>query len=623
MRRLVDLALVCTLIVSTVSAQSNLPSTRKPKGKGVKAPASEVTDQQRLAGFDQYVEKVMADWKILGIAVAVISDGKVVLQKGYGLRDVEKKLPVTPKTIFPIASITKSFTVSTLSTLVDDGVIEWDRPVREYLPGFRMYDPVATERMTPRDLVTHRSGLPRHDWLWYNSTFTRKQMFERLRYLEPSRDFRSTYQYNNLMYMTAGYLTGEMTGGTWENAVRKAIFEPVGMTRSSFSVADVKKSDDFSLSYERNRVAKQEVVKQVDFSIVDEMGPTGSINSSLEDMTNYLLMHVNGGRLNGKQVISTANVLDMQSPHMVTPAAVIWPELSHVNYGMGFFINSYRGNKMVYHSGNLDGFSLLLSMLPSKKAGVIVLTNLSSNPVTSILTYNVYDRLLGLDEVPWNTRLLERRAKSEASEDAAKDQGFTVQKKGTRPAHPIEEYVGEYEHPGYGTVAIGRKGDDLTLTYNRFTSTLKHFHYEVFSVPEDPFDRLEKIRVTFETDVDGEIPGLRIAFQPDVNDIQFQRQPDRQMRERAFLEQMVGEYELGPTPVNVRLRGGKALVMSMPGQATRELIPVRGTTFKVKGLAGYTVEFKREGTAAAKEAVFYQPNGVFLAKRKQQGEAKE
>src|SRR5579864_8520596 len=205
---------------------------------------------QKLDGFDAFANQELRDWKCDGFAIAVVQDGKVILSKGYGLRDVKKNLPVTEKTLFAIGSSTKSFTVTAMGTLVDQGKLDWDKPVRQYLPDFKMYDAFATERMTPRDLVTHRSGLPRYDLMWYSSPFSRQELFERLRFLEPNKDFRTTFQYQNLMFMTAGYLAGHVAGSTWEQLVKKSIFEPLGMASSNFSVTDSQKTADFSRGYQ-------------------------------------------------------------------------------------------------------------------------------------------------------------------------------------------------------------------------------------------------------------------------------------------------------------------------------------------------------------------------------------
>ncbi|MEW5901563.1 MAG: serine hydrolase domain-containing protein, partial [Acidobacteriota bacterium] len=184
----------------------------------------------------------MAEWKVPGMAVAIVKDGQVILAEGYGLKDVKNNLKVTPQTIFAIGSSSKAFTATAMGILTDDGKLDWDKPVREYLPSFKLWDLFASERMTPRDLVCHRSGLPRHDVMWYNSPLSRKELFDRIQYLKPNKDFRANFQYQNLMFMTAGYLVGQLSGSTWEEFTKKKIFEPLGMNDSNFSVEESKKA---------------------------------------------------------------------------------------------------------------------------------------------------------------------------------------------------------------------------------------------------------------------------------------------------------------------------------------------------------------------------------------------
>jgi len=201
------------------------------------------TAQEALKDFEEVVTDAMKKFDVPGMAIAIVKYNDVVYSKGFGYRDVEKQLPVTPDTLFAIGSSTKAFTTFVLGTLVDEGKIEWDKPVRNYIPWFKLYDTGASERMTPRDLVTHRSGLPRHDLVWYNNyDASRKWLVERLPYLEPSADLREKFQYNNLMFLTAGYLTEVVTGKTWEEAVRERILLPLSMTRTNFSVADSQSS---------------------------------------------------------------------------------------------------------------------------------------------------------------------------------------------------------------------------------------------------------------------------------------------------------------------------------------------------------------------------------------------
>src|SRR5205809_123428 len=205
---------------------------------------SAVSGDRALRGLDDFVARVMKEWQVPGLALGVIQDGKPVLLKGYGYRDVEKRLPETPRTLMAIGSNTKSFTVVLMGMLADSGKLEWDKPVRTYLPDFQLYDDFATREMTPRDLVTHRSGLPRHDGLWYGRSFNREELYRRLKYLEPSASFRSRWQYQNLMFLTAGYLVERRTGRSWDDLIRERVFAPLEMTRSNTSVRDLPAADD-------------------------------------------------------------------------------------------------------------------------------------------------------------------------------------------------------------------------------------------------------------------------------------------------------------------------------------------------------------------------------------------
>ncbi len=564
-----------------------------------------------LNDIDAYIREAMAEWKIPGLAIAVVKDGEVILSKGYGYRDADEELPVTPRTLFAIGSITKSFTVTLLGMIEDEGKVDWDEPVRSYLPDFELSDEVATEYMTPRDLVTHRSGLPRHDVLWYGSPLTRRELYERLRHIEPNREFREVFQYQNLMYMTAGYLAGQIAGRNWEALVAERIFEPLDMSRSNFSVEDSQKDDDFA--YPHTEI--DDLLKQIDFRNIDEIGPAGSINSSVEEMIRYVQLHMNKGKLGEEQLLSSNNAEQMQMPQMAMRGTIQYDELGHTSYGMGFFVTSYRGRKLVHHGGGIDGFISLLSFMPSENVGMIVLTNKSgNNPVPTIVTRGVYDRVLELDPVDWVGRTKEQQAEGEDSEQEGEEESGQVE--GTSLSHDLEAYVGNYSHPAYGVVNIEANGDGLAATFNDMAVQLKHFHYDVFEIAEDPMVPVSGVKVMFRYDRQGDIEELHVPLEPAVDDIIFKRVADESMRERAFLEPFVGEYELGGTVLTVALRGDDTLTMTVPGQPTYELVPTRGTSFDLKGLSGYSVEFKQEGSGAVNELVITQPNGTFVAKRR-------
>jgi CubicO group peptidase (beta-lactamase class C family) len=564
-----------------------------------------------LGDIDAFIHAAMKDWMMPGAAVAVVQDGKVIHSKGYGFRDVKKQLPVTPETLFAIGSITKSFTVLTLGILADEGKLDWDKPVREYLPGFKLYDPVTTERLTPRDMVTHRSGLPRHDLLWYNSTFTRKEMIERLRYLEPTKDLRTTYQYNNLMFMTAGYMAGQLSGATWEDLVRRRIFAPLGMKHSNFSVEDSKKDPNAALPYQKVK----EELKEIPYRGIDEVGPAGSINSCIDDMSRYLLLHLGKGKYAGRQIVSESSLLQMHTPQMVTGDSFLrWPELGHTAYGMGWMVSTYRGFKMVQHGGAIDGFNALVAFLPQRNLGAVILVNRGGTPLIQILSYHIFDRLLGLDPVPWNQRFLDDQKKSEAARDEAKKKGYSVRREGTQPSHPLAEYAGDYEHPGYGIARIEHDRDTLKLTFNRMTGPLKHFHFDIFEVAEDELNPLQRMKVSFSTNLQGEIDSLALPLESLLKEITFKRLPAR--LDPKTLEPLTGQYQLTGPPLTVALRDGGKLVLEAPGQAPRELVPVRGLLFNVQGVTGASVEFKKDAAGVVTELVLYQGGASFVARKR-------
>jgi CubicO group peptidase (beta-lactamase class C family) len=553
--------------------------------------------------FDSFAQQVLTDWKAVGFAVAVIQDGKVTYAKGFGLRDQKNHQPVTTKTLFAIGSSTKSFTVTSLGVLVDQGKLDWDKPLRTYLPDFQLMDQFASERMTPRDLVTHRSGLPRHDRMWYNSPFSRQEIFERLRYLEPTKDFRTTFQYQNLMFMTAGYLAAHISGIPWEQHVRQVVFEPLGMSSSNFSVKDMEKSPDHSQPY---TVVKEEI-REMPFRNIDTIGPAGSINSNVEDMAKYVIMHLQ----HGKGVISTKNSREMQSPQMsIAGPAPDNKELGAQNYGMGFFLTSYRGHYLVHHGGNIDGFSALVTFMPQDNIGIVILSNQNGSQVPTVVSYNIYDRLLSLDQIDWTKRLKTQQERGRAGTAEAKQKGYTTQVPGTHPSHQLADYAGDYESPAYGTASVAFENGALKFGYHGDGGPMNHYHYDMFEIAEQDLQPLSKQKVSFHTNALGDVDSLSVPLEPSVKEIVFTRLPDRKMMEKTFLQPLTGTYQRGAGVVTVALKGDHSITLALPGQPPIDLEPVRGTRFNIKGQNGSSVEFK------GSDLVFYQNNNVSVATRK-------
>jgi CubicO group peptidase (beta-lactamase class C family) len=570
------------------------------------------TTTPELAGLDDFIDGVMERWKVPGLSIAVVKDGEVLLREGFGYRDLDRKLPVTTRTLFAIGSSTKAFTTLSMATLVDEGRLDWDTPVRHYFPWFAMHDPFASDRITPRDLVTHRSGLPRHDLLWYNNTTaTRREVLERIRYLPPNADFRTVWQYQNLMFLTAGYLAGELAGCTWEKLVEDRIFRPLGMNSSNFSVATSQLSEDFARPY----IEKDDEVRETPFRNIDLVGPAGSINSNVEDMTSWLLLHLNKGKWGDTQIVSEAQIAEMHRGHMPMQAPYMPLEVNgHPAYGLAWFIENYNGDTLIHHGGAIDGFLGLVAFLPRHNMGVVVQTNLSGNPVPFIVTYNVLDRLRGRAPADTESQIRKTSDEAKAALKKGKEQSQTVKVAGAGPSHDLADYVGQYENPGYGTIMIGRNEDGLTYTYNDESYPLQHYHYDIFEWEAKIFQ--VRFPISFLTGLKGDVDRLRVAMEPTMDPSEFIRKADAAMQERRFLERFVGEYEVMGRPLTVTLEGEHALIVAVPGQPKHELEPFRGTEFKVKGAAGFFLEFKVDEAGRVTGALLTNPAGAFEAPRR-------
>jgi len=567
------------------------------------------------AALDALVTTTMQDWKVPAASVAIVRGDRVFLAKGYGYRDVEQKRPATEKTLFRLASVTKSFTAAGVAALVTQGKVEWNKPVRDYLPEFQLLEESLTARVTPVDLLAHRTGLPRHDALWYfNRDLSRDELIRRLRYLEPSKDLREAYQYNNLMFLAAGQLTGRVLSTSWEEAIRRLIFQPLSMTASTFTVEAMEKSTDYASPYGKD---KHENVQRVPHYTGNNIAPAGQINSNAAEMARYVAMLLNGGSFGGRQVLSKADVQKMTTAQIVVsgPPDPRYPEFGDTAYGLGLVVASYRGHRLVHHDGAIDGYRSNLALLPENGVGVVVLSNLGGVGFVSALTYDLFDRLLGLPPRDWSRRFLEDERKGKSAQDEAERKGYTARKTGTQLSHPLPDYAGHYQHPGYGAVRIEQSGDTLSVRYGSLSAGLCHFHYDTFEFVADPVSE-EKSTLRFETDLAGDIASLSIPMEPLVPVIVFQRVADPQMRTREFLVPLVGAYELGALIVDVVLREDGVLQARTPTGQIFDLEPARGTTFRIKGRTGWSLEFKRDSKGAVPEAVLHQPGSSSVMKRK-------
>lgn len=564
-----------------------------------------------LGDFADFVADARVAWEVPGVAVAIVADGEVIFAQGFGHRNVEEELPVTSDTLFAIGSCTKAFTTYVLATLVEEGKLDWNGLVKDYLPGFQLYDETTTDLITPRDLVTHRSGLPRHDLLWYNNqALPRKELVTRLAYLPATATLRQKYQYNNLMFLTAGYLSEVLTGKSWEENVRERILEPLGMTRSVFTIAAMEADPDHALPY----AEREDEVVRIPFRPIDNMGPAGSIDSSVNEMARWVKLHLSGGRFEGRRLVSEAIISDLHAPQMPTGAPPEHPEITAGSYASGWMVDVYRGHPRVAHGGSIDGFIALVTLFPKDGIGIVALANHGGTPLPGLLTRHAADRLLGLEPIDWNRDALARRAQGEEAQKEAEERREVVRRTGTRPAHPLAEYAGLYRHPGYGALEVALDGDRLTLTYNAIGIPLEHWHYEVFNGAEGAEDPVfENMKLRFETDVRGYVAAVAVPFEPTLGEIVFDRQPDAWMTDPGQLARFVGRYQLAGQVLTVGL-AGDTLTVSIPGQPLYHLKPALGGEFVLAEYSVVSMRFLTEDGEVTAIQVS-QTEGVYRAER--------
>lgn len=567
-----------------------------------------------LEGFDAVAEQTVGDFQVPGVAIAIVRGGEVVYAKGFGHRNVEQDLPMTADTLFSIGSTTKAMVATVLGMLVDDGQLDWDEPLVRYLPGFRLEDPMVTARITPRDLVTHRSGMPRHDRVWYNNNgVSRAELIERFEHLELTADLRERFQYNNLMFMTAGYLAGQLEGDTWESVTRRRLFEPLGMERSNFSVEDAAKDPDHALPYRKN---DDDELVEIPFRNIDVVGPAGSVGSSVHEMARWLLFNLSRGEVDGQALIQASTLAEVHAPQMTVAQPGPDSRIAQEAYGMGWFVEVYRGHRRLSHGGGIDGFTTSVMFFPDDDLGLVAFTNRGSG-LSSLLNQVAADRILGLEPVDWLGEALQRAeaVESMAEEAESKKEGTKVA--GTAPSHDLDDYVGTYGHPGYGELRVERTDEALRFTYNGITTPLEHWHYNVWSgAPEDGADPTFSLtQMQFRSNFDGQISEVLAPFELTAAPIVFEKQPDPKLSDPEFLARFTGAY-VGATGQRTEIQiSGDRLTLSLPGQPLYVLYPLVSGRFGIEGLQGFSVGFEGDTDGKANRIIYYQPNGVFEAER--------
>ncbi|MDR0592168.1 MAG: serine hydrolase [Bifidobacteriaceae bacterium] len=467
--------------------------------------------------------------RVPGTAAALIRDGEVVFLECYGHRDLKKTAPITEKTLFGIASNSKSFTSALIAALVDEGKLEYDRPVKEYVPEFKMMDPVATQGVTLRDMLCHRTGLAPHDGLWIGDSYGRAELLRRLAYLEPSAPFRQGFAYNNTVYTLAGHVAERVTGLSWDDLIRERFFGPLGFEDSTTSIKDFGPDTDYALPHYLPE--GQDDAVELPMRNVDIGAPCAGINASVRDLARWVVFQMGDGAPGGQRIISTANLNAMHNPGMVMGEGLPWdmPWLpDRIYYGLGWFNDYYRGHRHVWHAGEINGYNTFMGFLPKAGVGYALLTNRHkpNTPFCLAQIYTMLDRALALEPFDWSGAM--RRA-ARSPVDGAFHFPHTFDLLAKAPvadaplSHAPADYAGTYVSQGYGDLVFTHNDGTFTAEWRAEEFAAEHYHYDTFKVLRVLEDvNWWSLPLEFVTDpYTGEVSKALFKLEPTVSPIEF------------------------------------------------------------------------------------------------------
>lgn len=478
----------------------------------------------KMESVDGIIEEVLRVARIPGAAIAIVVGGKTVYAKGYGYRDLRAKKPVVPDTLYPIASTTKAMNATLLGMLVDEGRLEWDAPVQNYLPQFRLRDVMASTRVTVRDLVTMRTGLPRHDSVWEgNATTTRADLIERLAYLDLSADFRQRFQYCNLSVTAAGHVAEVITGQTWEAMVRQRIFVPLKMRNTRCGRP---KNGNVTSAHHENARRKIVLTKPRASELTAPSG--GSVYSTVTDMTRWMLVNLEHGAVGRRQLISERTLAQLHAPQVVIGERPLAGLPADGAYALGWLVDTYNGHKRVSHGGYLNDVNSSVMLFPSLGIGLVCFVNFGCAVLAPLINQHVFEVMM--NQTPVRT-LKEALALYETKIENTRRRVTSFERvENTRSSHPLSAFAGNYANAGYGSLVIKLRGSQLILQWNDLRLPLKHWHHDVWLAEDHARWTLHQPHafdgacpIQFHLDAHGHVSTLTIPLEAEVSPIVFNK----------------------------------------------------------------------------------------------------
>lgn len=573
--------------------------------------SQEINVKKSLSGFDKYMSSVLSDWNEPGAGVAIIYKGELVYVKGFGYRDYGNKLPVTENTLFQIASNTKLFTTVAAGMLVEEGIFKWDEPIKESVPELEFYNDLLNNQVTLRDMLGHKTGISRHDMIWFQSDFTRKELFDRIKYLEPSIPLRQNFIYNNLMYSAVGYSIELRTGKTWEEYVTDELLIPLEMNHTVFSIEEMQKTSDYGIPFNevRDTTLLYKIPLKEDGAAV---GPAGSMISSLNDMSHWVIALMNDGYYKDTEVIPSTIIKETMKPGIGFRNTELeekgYNERLNSVYGMARQMEVYKGNILTKHGGDMPGFHSQIAILPYDEIGIITFVIGDQGAILrDVIMYNLVDRLLDLDQTDWNgRRLADHIKRKDAGHDARDLAGFD-RVEGTSPTHSLHNYVGAFSNEAYGEFIISNENDSLFFNFRKTILPLNHYHFNRFDTPND--EDFGKWSINFNVSPQGEISKATISI--DEGQVIFTKKPDESLSQIEVLNKYAGKYEYAGSEFEVKVKDGKLTILGTTDEA---LIPYKKDIFKLEKFDDIQIEFVLEDEIVV-GLNYKQPTGIYECKK--------
>jgi len=560
-----------------------------------------------LVGVESMVEKAMDDYQVPGLALGVVLDGEVVFQQGFGEVDRSSGIPVALDTRFALGTATETLTVAMLAAAVDDGRLAWDDQVSQHLPELLAGDPAAWSDITVRDVVAHRTGIPAHVAAWYGDDATPEEFLARFARLPRSRPVRSTFAHQVLGSLAAARVVERLFGAPWESVIFDELTQPLGMSDTGLGGIDPSCARGHR---ERNGVLEP-VVGLPTPGAVPAMGAVMTIG----DLLIWVRAHLERLGADGLLVATEQTLHELMSPQTAVAGFPRDPDLLLEAYGLGWFVEAYRGRLHVYRSGDADGFTCQLSILPADDLAVVVAANAEGTGLPELLARQLIDRLLEHDYRDWLGQGVKRSgvvrdAVAEAQRRQAEGLG-----EGGPPLRELAAYAGMYGHPGYGVFSVTDLEDRLQMTRGAWRVGLVHWRDHLFRVADDSTDILpDGTPVIFRTGAHGEVGAMVVPFEPEIGPLVLERKPEARLKKPEYLDRLTGLYRAVGQEIRVTRRGTE-LMLAIGGGPTRRMLPRPGEVFGLEHRPATQIRFVLGGDGPATDVRFDQPGGEFVAPR--------